>query len=275
MRTIIIHVNSCIISLRFMRKEANSIMKNSLSGSLDMNRVTSKRLFFAHQSVGYNILSGVQQVSGRVSIIDISGKKIPASIEPGIWHCAIGRNMDPKGKMTEFKKILIDNGLGAKFDVAALKLCYVDIDRTTDVTDLFKTYAETIDSIEKRYPNLVIIHFTVPLTIHNPRRLRTTIKYYFFGDINVSRNVYNDLIRQKYHGKQPFFNLAEVEAVRPDGKRESFSFKGKKYDALYPGYSSDGGHLNSVGQEKAAMQLLKTIADAESKIGALLQQHPE
>lgn len=255
------------------KKEVNIIMKNSLSDSFDMDRATNKRVFFAHQSVGYNILSGVQHVSGVVSITDISGKEFTYITQPGIWHCKIGRNTDPKGKMAEFKKLMIDNGLGAKFDIAALKLCYVDIDRSTDVTDLFKNYTETIDSIEKKYPKLIIVHVTVPLNTHNPPRLRTKIKDFFFGDINVKRNEYNNLIRLKYQGKKPIVDLAAMESMRPDGKRESFSFKGKIYDALYSGYSNDGGHLNTAGQDKAAMQFLKTLAEIKMTADSYLANH--
>lgn len=228
-----------------------------------INQPIVKKVFFAHQSVGYNIISGIQRIASSAQITDVSGKPIPETIMSAIYHCKIGRNTDPRSKIDEFKNLLIASRLGEKFDVAALKLCYVDIDRSTDIAGLLGLYSAAVDEIKKKYPKLILVHCTVPLTTHNPPRLKTKIKYFLYGDVNVRRNEYNDLLRRKYNGNGPVLDIAALEAAKPDGTRETFSFKGKTCEALFPGYSSDGGHLNSAGQDWVAERFLKLLADLQ------------
>jgi lysophospholipase L1-like esterase len=39
------------------------------------------------------------------------------------------------------------------------------------------------------------------------------------------------------------------------------SYKGQTYYSMYPGYTSDGGHLNDVGRKVVARALLAFLAE--------------
>jgi lysophospholipase L1-like esterase len=63
-------------------------------------------------------------------------------------------------------------------------------------------------------------------------------------------------VKQEYNGKEPFFDIAEVESTTPDGNRESFPRNGHTYYSLASLYTDDGGHLNKTGRKKVSEQLL-------------------
>jgi hypothetical protein len=260
LRPTLLFVLVFLASLSCTKKNKDeTVVANKANEPSKIVQENTKRVFFGHQSVGYNILSGVRRIAGTVQIIEITGEALPENAAAGIYHSAIGRNTDPMGKIAEFKKLCIDNGFGKQLDAAVLKLCFVDIERTTDVAGLFNYYAAAIDSIEKKHPALVVIPATIPLMIHASLGIKTKIKDFFLGDLNIKRDEFNNLVRRKYQGKRTVFDCAAIEALRPDGTGESFVFRGKTYDALYPGYSSDGGHLNEIGQNRVATEFIRAI----------------
>ena len=80
-------------------------------------------------------------------------------------------------------------------------------------------------------------------------------------DDNIKRNQFNELLKKEYDGKEPVFDLAKMESIRPDGKRETFTKDGKTHYSLVPDYTSDGSHLNETGRKKAAEQLLLLLVN--------------
>ena len=50
---------------------------------------------------------------------------------------------------------------------------------------------------------------------------------------------FNELLIKEYDGKEPVFDLAEIESTRPDGRRETFTKDGKTYYSLIPDYTYD------------------------------------
>src|SRR4051794_6853326 len=130
----------------------------------DLRTAATTKIFFAHQSVGYNLMEAVPGVFHRDSMPP------PAVIEtrtappgPGIFHSRIGRNGDPRGKITEFDRIM-RSGLAARVDVAILKLCYVDFAAGTDVSALVAAYRDTLAALAREYPGTAFVAATVPLT---------------------------------------------------------------------------------------------------------------
>ncbi|MBN2037578.1 MAG: hypothetical protein JW768_12625 [Chitinispirillaceae bacterium] len=227
----------------------------------------SKSVLFAHQSVGRNILEGVQRLGVGIPIVEVVDVAILAdTVAPGIWHARLGKNGDPYGKITAFRSMLAAGNAGKKFDIALMKLCYVDIKPTTDINALFSVYSQEIINIKKTFPFLTIIHCTIPLKTSMPAGIKERLLQMFTGDqANICRNKFNELMRLQYAEKEPIFDLAATESSKPDGQRETFSFKGKTCEALYPGYTTDGGHLNEAGQDRAATEFLRTIAQAGEK----------
>jgi lysophospholipase L1-like esterase len=158
----------------------------------------------------------------------------------------VGVNGDPSGKVADFDADM-RNGLASTVDVALMKFCYVDVTAGTDVQRLFQKYRDTLNGLSADYPQVRFVAVTVPLTVDSPAD-------------NVTRTRLNAMIRQAYPGR--LFDLAAVESTRPDGTRVTGSAQGQSYEALHPGYSSDGGHLNPDGARRAAAEMLRVIARA-------------
>lgn len=232
----------------------------------DWERVARLRVFFGHQSVGENILSGVTTLARESSVaasrLAVEDPGIP--LEPGVFaDRRIGRNTDPRSKLAEFAELL-RAGIGERADVVLLKFCYVDLSQDTGPIEIFALYRKTMAALHAEFPDLRIVHVTTPL-LTAPSTYRTRLKLLFgrevweFGNL-PQINQYNDMLRQAYQGREPVFDLARLESTRPDGTRRTFEMSGRTLEALIPEYSSDGGHLNELGQRVVASGLVRFLA---------------
>lgn len=250
-----------------------------------LNRLSKKTVFFGHKSVGENILSGVKEIIGtlntQVSVVEIDDGLVPENLEKGaIAHFKIGENRKPKLKIDEFERLL-DKNKSRDIDIALFKFCYVDITEQTDVRGLFQYYKEKMKAIVERHPGIAIGHVTVPLEWKKVPYLywikiflsaNWDYKKYLIthmGNIwrtksNVKRNEFNKMLREEYGGKEPIFDLAYHESTLPDGQRVWFEHKGERYHSLSEKYTSDGGHLNALGRERLAKELLNFLADLKT-----------
>jgi hypothetical protein len=77
--------------------------------------------------------------------------------------------------------------------------------------------------------------------------------------VNVKRNEFNALLRQNYDGREPIFDLAQIEATLPNGTYQTFKYQDKSYFSLAKIYSSDGGHLNELGRQFTAIEFLRAL----------------
>jgi len=226
--------------------------------------LAGKRIFFGHKSVGQNIIEGLQDVMGShpqlmLDIRETTDAKDLA--KPVFAHASLGMNKAPLIKITAFRELL-EGGLGDHLDIAFLKLCFVDIDHTTDIEELFVRYSEAVHFLNARFPRLKIVTFTVPL-LSEPIGLKERAKK-LLGRLpweqadNMKRNLYNDKLRAAF--KDSLFDLAAYESAGPAGKRSHFVKDGKTYDLLNKAYTNDGGHLNRTGRQIVAIELLKRLA---------------
>ena len=230
-------------------------------------KLSKKNFYFGHQSVGYNILDGVQDIMQEYPQIKL---KIVESSDAGtmaqgtLVHSRVGQNTKPQTKIEDFSRYLA-GGIGDKADAAALKFCYVDILADTDPEKLFANYEKEMEKIHGEYPGLTIIHFTTPLTVlqNGPKAWVKKIIGRSLGGSkeNINRHIYNELLRAKYMGKEPILDIALIESTNPDGTRSTFEVDGKTYYSLVPAYTKDGGHLNEVGRKKVAEQLILLLAN--------------
>lgn len=227
----------------------------ALTGSItdaELRTAATKRVFFAHQSVGDNVISGVWDLyaSRRLAaapVSDITGSRsVPAGTAGLLAHAYIGENFYPVQKLADFNSIL-RGGVARQIDVAVLKFCFVDIGSGTDVNALFAKYTSTVASLEAAYPQTTFLYATNPLTSD-------------IGADNVARTKFNNLIRARYSSTGQLWDIAAVESTRPDGSRVRGVSSGQPYEALYSGYTDDGGHLNAAGSKVAAAALLRLIA---------------
>ena len=129
-------------------------------------KLSEKKIFFGHKSVGNNIIDGINTIINE-------NKKIPlkvietddiSSYSNGVFaHYKLGENSFPKSKFESFFNVL-NNPSNKDIDIAFVKLCFVDIKIDTDVNEIFEHYKKTITEIKTKFPNVVIVHFTVPLS---------------------------------------------------------------------------------------------------------------
>lgn len=220
----------------------------------ELTQVAKTRFFLGHMSVGDNILTGIK------ALYDAHGLNAPTIVEIGpdqvvghpsrgvVLHTYIGVNGDPLGKLKNFDAELRD-GLADQVDVALLKFCYIDFEPATDAKALFAAYRQTMDALERDFPNVTFLHATAPLMV-SPNGPKERLRALLRGDPNSVRESYNGLIRSAYASHR-LVDIAAIESTTPDGGA---------WGALYPGYSTDGGHLNQTGSALVAGGLLRALA---------------
>jgi hypothetical protein len=224
-------------------------------------RMRAIRTFFAHQSVGGNLLAGVQDLQRdhamSLPIVDIGKSSVP----PGavLAHLYVGQNGDPMSKIRGYRDAL-ESGLGDTIDVAALKFCFWDIQKNTPVAEVFETYSQTIAELQARFPRITFVHVTVPLYTRDGD-WRAGVRRLLSLNVprtldNARRHELSERIRARYGGREPLFDLEAFEAA---SDRES---GGVPY--LRPEYTYDGGHLNESARAAGAAALLDVLARASS-----------
>lgn len=248
------------------KQKANSDMQMTVETVAgNMKALSGKRIFFGHQSVGMDIMEGVedlQQTTGspRLNLIRRGTEALPA----GGWFIdtLIGRNADPKSKCDAFREAV--ERYADSLDFALMKFCYVDIKESTDIDEMFSYYVATVDSLKRDFPHVTLIHATVPLTERSPAWRRWTKKILGKTDVwesaALKRATFNKRVLEHFKN-EPVFDLAGIESTYPDGSRCSYESNGEQVFTLVSDYTRDGGHLNETGRIVVAKELLNTLAE--------------
>lgn len=235
--------------------------------------LAKKKICFGHQSVGANILEGIavlmrENPQIKLAIVDSPGSV--AATHGAFSHFRVGSNMNPNSKITSFATVMGQDGCKGA-DIAFFKFCYVDVSPGTDPEALFENYRASLKKLTTAYPRTTFVHVTLPLTKQQsgPKALIKKMlgKPVSGREDNIVRNRYNALLLKEYSGKAPVFDLARIEATRPDGSQEIFGKKGSQYLAMVPGYTYDDGHLNEAGRRLVATELLRFLASLDVKTG--------
>jgi hypothetical protein len=235
-----------------------------------LEALSGARIYFGHQSVGYNLVGGLQAVAKdrpELKLRFVETRRAD-DLRPGTFaHAENGHNVKPLTKIRDFAETL-DGGVGKNVDVAFFKFCYVDFGPASEVEPVFAEYKATLAGLRGRYPQVRFVHVTTPLTTV-PSGWKESVKRLLGrgskdAEANVAREHFNALMRAEYGGREPLFDLAAVEATRPDGARTTFDLGGPQ-PALTPAYASDEGHLNAAGARWAAEHLLVTLASASGR----------
>lgn len=241
--------------------------------SAPLEKLSSRRIFFGHQSVGGNILDGVKALphSAQGVVPRVVEVQTPTeSLAPGtLAHAMVGQNEKPESKIADFER-LMDAGLARSTDVAFFKFCYIDINGATDTRALFEKYRVAMEGLKARHPGTTFVHVTAPLTTVQ-RGAKAWLKELLGRPVwgvaeNVQRETFNELMRKTYAGKEPLFDLARLESTAPDGSRETYELNGQTWPAMVPGYSDDGGHLNAAAQTRLATELLNFLASLPAPV---------
>lgn len=230
-----------------------------------LQRLAARKIYFGHQSVGGNILDGIRDLERafprlRLTIVRNSN---PAAVPGAAFvESLVGKNGDPASKTASFLAAL-DAGMGSQGGIAMYKYCYVDAGADTDVSKMFAQYKAASDLIRAKYPQLTLVHITMPLTV-DAGFLKAFVKFLLRRpnerQLQLKRNEFNELLRKEYGGREPIFDLATLESTRLDGRRVFFESGGYRVYSLAPEFTGDGGHLNELGRRIVAEQLLITLA---------------
>jgi len=237
-------------------------------------KLANKKIFFGHQSVGYNIIDGISDILNERDYIKlniIEARETSAFDKPVFAHSQVGMNTKPFSKIKRFVEIM-DSGVGDKVDIAFFKFCYVDIMRDSNPREIFDSYSAALKELKVRYPETQFLHITVPIRSVPKgikRNLKQSVKLLigkpgFFED-NIMRRSYNELLKDAYSKTEALFDLAMIESVNTSGFR-CHAIKGaEKVWVMAPEYTDDGGHLNSLGRRKVAEQLLIILSETAGR----------
>jgi hypothetical protein len=219
----------------------------------DFEVVARMRIVFAHQSVGENLLDGVERLATELGTeLPIVESQTIAEAGVGISHFFVGENGNPEGKLSDFSARL--SGVdAASVDVALLKFCYVDFGADTDAHALARRYIDSLEALQAANANTTFVAITAPLTTVQAgpkawvKRLLGRSPYGLLE--NVKREQFNDELRRHFESPR-LFDLARIEAPPEASVR-----------ALDPRLSSDGGHLNAEGRVVVGAAFVKLLAD--------------
>jgi len=251
-----------------MRKANDEAENTEAAAALDssLRNVADKRIYFGHQSIGFNILDGIGDIAKDHpgSGLNLVKTNDPLAFKvPVFAHFTVGENEDPSSKIDDFARSL-DKGIGGNAEIAFFKFCYVDINRTTNIDKIFAAYKSTMERLKSQYPNTRFVHVTAPLTLSNFSVSSLIKKVLGSEDNNIRKNTFNEMLVREYKGKDPIFDLAAIESTYPDGSRSVFKEGGKPYYSLAPEYTEDGGHLNEKGRRIMAAELLKLLSQIDT-----------
>ena len=240
-------------------------------GDACWSELRTRRMYFAHQAIGSEMLTGVRELMRRKPDMAFTitayaepdtgdGTVFSAFDTPALVEASAGKRGNPERKIEDFSKFLRSSE-GLKVDVAVLKLCYGDIGRFTDVEGLFDRYTKAIEEIRRERPNIHFIHCTVPLKAeeHGARARLKRLVGAGSNASNAARSRYNDFVRQRFPEAQ-VFDIAAIESHRPDGTMATVDVGGKRVQTLADEYTEDGAHLNPLGQQILAREFLLTLS---------------
>lgn len=235
----------------------------------ELEPAASRRVFFGHQSVGYNIIDGIISIERKnegAGLRVVEGVDARILDKPAIAHAAIGVNGDPSGKIKDFVSI-VERGVGERVDIALMKFCYVDVGAHTDIEALFSEYSGAISRLRSEYPRAAFPMTTIPLTTveRGPKALaKKLLGLSIRGkEDNAARERFNALVRRQSTEGDGFFDLARLESEAPGSPGSRDAFENRDSLALREEYSSDGGHLNIRGASFIAERFISFIAETK------------
>lgn len=214
-----------------------------------MDAVGQQKWFFAHASVGGNMMSGMAGLHssnpGRYKLaqssVGYNGGEMRANNPPAptaagtVYECQRG-NPGWQDKITIFENsVNVSGWRSPATSIVMDKYCYIDPDANAAET------TSAMAGLEAAWPTTIVVYMTMPLTTDQ-------------DSTNVQRNLYNAAVRQfcQEHGRL-LFDIADMEAYDPAGNPVIFVYGGQTYQKLYSGYTSDGGHLNTAGCQQIAL----------------------
>jgi hypothetical protein len=219
-----------------------------------LDQARSLDTFFAHMSVGDNILDGMADLQAqnptRYTIAVYSGGADWFVSNSGILHRPLGSNYQPLTKIGTFDNYIRNGGYHIA-NVAMMKFCPGDL-RPDYVTitgqEIWDAYRPMMAALEQDYPNVTFVWWTFPLSSVTAGG----------GLGNDERAVFNAAVRGYCAANGcVLFDIADIQSHDPSGNPVVDS---NGYEAMWDGYTSDGGHLNETGRQRVANAMWHLLA---------------
>lgn len=234
-------------------------------------KVGQLRWFFAHASVGGNLVTGLNGLheedavrfplhiygydgnngdgdyhgavgtAGSEGGADYRAAAEPASTSNGaVYECMRG-NPGWANKLTCFSNSVVRSGWRfPKVNVVMDKFCWID--PYADPAE----YCATMSGLEAQYPQTLFVYLTMPLTTETA------------GSENDLRNAFNRHVREHCatEGKW-LLDLADIEAWTEAGVEQTYVSGGQTNQLLTADYATgpewDDYHLNAAGRRRGAL----------------------
>jgi len=231
-----------------------------------LEKVSTMKIYFGHQSVGYDLLSGMEQWEEEtgVQIPKAETRDFSSTDGASLVHFRVGKNMDPYSKIDDFAA-LVEQIPKDEASVAFFKFCYIDFHHSADVDAIFTAYKEKMLALRKSSGNCRIVLCTVPLrTIQKgPKAIAKKILGKPLNNTreNIKREAFSERMRSELGGEFPVFDLARAEYTLPDENIASFKYEGKTYPRLPDNYTRDQGHLNPEGAKIVAFRFITFLSE--------------
>jgi hypothetical protein len=228
------------------------------------------RLFFGHQSVGRDVLTGLEELGTSGEAVPTTRELNAPQEERGtalLLHACLGRNAEPQTKLAALAQWL-EAGVAGCVDHAMLKFCYVDIANQAQAEALYEAYFDCVSRLRQTHPGLRIVHSTVPLRWipDGPYAAIRRLLGHRHAELerNSAREWFNERLRSRVGLAEPIFDIARIQSTRPDGSRCTHRLGSARIPSLVREYTFDGGHLNAHGRRIAASAFLRLFNALES-----------
>jgi hypothetical protein len=227
--------------------------------------IASRTVYFGHQAIGSEVVAGVEGVTLEHSLpLRVVQTREPATVTGAAFvHFLAGQGRDFASKNAAVLRLL-ESPTRARRPVLLLKYCYGDINSPADTATMFDAYRDTVDTIQFEHPDVTVVHATIPLmTVESAFKSGAR---QFLGrptrrEGAIARHRYNELVRAEFTDTEPIFDLAKVEATRPNGTLAGFNAGGRMIETLATANTDDGSHLNARCQRAVAHTLLDLLSD--------------
>lgn len=231
-----------------------------------IGQLAGTKIYFGHQSVGQNIMDGLElwEDLGAEDLSMGQSRDFASLPETSLVHFRVGANQDPHGKIDDFVT-LMEQIPEEDTAFAFFKFCYADFHEGTEVDELFSYYSEKMLYLKENRPHIHFIVSTVPaMAVQKGWRAlaKKVLGRAPYGYLqNIRLNEFNQKLVSEFQDVLPVFDLAKIEVTRPDGSVETFRHKGKDYPCMPDYYASDFGHLNDYGAKLVSYKLLAFLSN--------------
>ena len=156
------------------QQDESKILKKEISKTA-LNKLSEKRIFFGHRSVGNNILQGIDDILTQypgINLKILKYEEVKSSKDNGIIHAWIDQNGSPQSIAEDYTR-MVEKLPGKEMDFALIR--FTPWYGKKDMDEILKDYTIAIEQLKQRHSKTVFIHGTFPLN-HSKTSFKTWIK---------------------------------------------------------------------------------------------------